>query len=105
MGQSYGQDHQWEYDVMVKTTQDAINDVMEAWKTDDDLKESAKACPGAFCVIVLVENYYPESGKTYFKYDNYRVVVGPKDNIDKLKTTFADKMKGTFNAIIREQAI
>jgi len=79
--------------------------VMEAWKTDDDLKESAKACPRAFCVIVLVENYYPESGKTYFKYDNYRVVVGPKDNIDKLKTTFADKMKGTFNPIIREQAI
>lgn len=79
--------------------------VMEAWKTDEDLATTAKECPRAFCVIVLVENYYPESGNTYFKYDNFRVVVGAKENIEKLKTTFADKMKGTFNPIIREHAV
>lgn len=78
---------------------------MEGFKENEELATAAKACPRAFCVIVVVENYYPKLGKTLFKYDNYRVVVGPKDNIEKMKSIFSDKMKGCFNPVIREQAI
>lgn len=79
--------------------------VMEDFTKNEELAKEAKDCPRAFCVIVVVENFYPSTGKTYFKYDNYRVVVGPKDNIEKLKTIFDEKMKGCFEPIIREQAI
>lgn len=79
--------------------------VLEGFKEDESLKENAKGCPRAFCVIVFQENYLPSTGKTVFKYENYRVVVGPKEKIDNLKSTFEKEMKGSFKPIIREQAI
>lgn len=78
---------------------------LEGFTKDETLKETATGCPRAFCVVVLTQNYMPESGKTYTKYENYRVVVGPKAKIDSLKSTFEEKMKGSFTPIIREQAI
>lgn len=82
-----------------------IAKVFEGFTKDDELAESAKGCPRAFCVIVLQENFVPSSGKTVYKYQNYRVVVGPKDNIEKMKTKFADSVKGDFEVVLREQAI
>jgi len=78
---------------------------LEAFTKDDELKTHAEGCPRAFCVVVCAQDYIPATGKTLTKYENYRVVVGPKDKIEHLKTTFADKMKGSFKEIIREQAI
>lgn len=79
--------------------------VLDGFTKDEDLKKNAEGCPRAFCVIVCAQDYIPASGKTFFKYENFRVVVGPKDKIEALKSTFEDKVKGTFKPIIREQAI
>ena len=40
--------------------------------------------PRCFCVIVASSEYIPNSGKTYTKYENYRVLVGKKETIDKI---------------------
>jgi len=40
-----------------------------------------------------------------FKYENYRVVVGPKEKIENMKTIFEKEMKGSFKPIIREQVV
>lgn len=79
--------------------------VLEGFAKDEELKKTADGCARAFCVIVCAQDYIPATGKTLFKYENYRVVVGPKEKIDSLKATFADKMKGSFTPIIREQAV
>lgn len=39
------------------------------------------------------------------KYENYRVLVGPKDNLEKIKGILAEKLNGTFEVILREQAM
>jgi len=80
----------------------AIGTVLEGFTKNDALKEMATGCPRAFCVVVLQENFYPNTGKTLFKYENYRVVVGPKENIDKMKELFENEVKGSFTPIIRE---
>jgi hypothetical protein len=82
-----------------------IAKVFEGFTKDDELAESAKGCPRAFCVIVLQQNFVPSTGKTVYKYQNYRVVVGPKDNVEKMKTKFADNVKGDFEVVLREQVI
>jgi len=46
--------------------------------------------------------YSPKTGNFIGKYDNYRVLVGPKDNLEKIKTIFDEKVKGTFEVILRE---
>jgi len=78
---------------------------LEGFAKDDSMKDAADKCPRAFCVIVLNQNYMPATGKSYTKYENYRVLVGPKEKIDGLKATFEEKMKGSFKTILREQAI
>jgi hypothetical protein len=80
-----------------------IGPILEGFTKNEELATQAKGCPRAFCVIALQENYFPNTGKTLFKYENYRVVVGPKDNIDGLKATFEKKLTGnSFTPIIRE---
>jgi len=39
------------------------------------------------------------------KYENYRVLVGSQDNIDKLKAKIDEKVKGSFKVVLREQAM
>ena len=82
-----------------------IAKVFEGFTKDEELGEAAKGCPRAFCVIVLQQNYVPNTGKTVSKYQNYRVVVGPKDNLEKMKAKFAESVQGDFEVVLREQAI
>jgi len=79
--------------------------ILEGFAKDESMKDAADKCPRAFCVIVLAQNYMPATGKSYTKYENYRVLVGPQDKIDGLKSTFEEKVKGSFKTILREQAI
>lgn len=90
---------------VLKRELDANKLVLEGFTKDEDLKKNAEGCPRAFCVLVCAQDYMPATGKTLTKYENFRVVVGPKDKIEHLKTTFEEKVKGTFKPIIREQAI
>jgi len=39
------------------------------------------------------------------KYENYRVLVGSQENIDKLKLKIEEKVKGKFKVVLREQAM
>lgn len=69
------------------------------------LKENVKDFPRAFCVMVAQQELTPETGESKTTYDNYRVLVGPKDELEKVKGHLAEKVKGNFKLILREQAI
>jgi len=56
----------------------------------------------AFCVLVLQMRYSPKTGNFIGMYDNYRVLMGPRDNIDKIKTIFDEKVIGTFEVRLQE---
>lgn len=43
------------------------------------LKENVKDFPRAFCVMVAQQELSPMTGESKTTYDNYRVLVGPKD--------------------------
>ena len=58
--------------------------------------------PRCFCVMVYDQVYVPGLGKTFHKFENYRVLVGPKANLDSLKATFDEKVKGSFEIQLRE---
>jgi len=58
----------------------------------------------AFCVLVLQMRYSPKTANFIGKYDNYRVLTGPKDSIDKVKTIFEEKVNGSFEIILQEKA-
>lgn len=82
---------------------DEFKEVAAAFQKDEALKEHAKKCPRAFCVMVFESKYKNKKFATDFK--NYRVVVGPQENIDALKKTFEEKVRGSFEVVLREQAI
>lgn len=82
-----------------------IKTVFEGFTKDEGLVETCKAMPRAFCVIVLQQEYSPITEKTLMKYENYRVLVGPQDSIDKAKAVFEEKVKGSFAVVLREQAV
>jgi hypothetical protein len=67
--------------------------------------ELVKGFMRAYCVIVLEMNYSPKTGEFLGKYLNYRVLVGPKDNLEKVKTVLSEKVNGTFEVVLREQAM
>jgi len=67
--------------------------------------ELAKGFMRAFCVIVIQMKYSPKTGEFVGKYENYRVLVGPKDNLEKIKTKLDEQVKGTFEVVLREQGI
>lgn len=83
----------------------AATAAIEELTKDEDVKTIAQQCPRAFCVIVVDRQFNPNTGKTVVKYENYRVLVGSQENIDKLKTKIDEKVKGKFKVILRENAI
>jgi len=50
-------------------------------------------------------NYSPKTNEFIGKYENYRVLVGAKDNLEKVKTKLEEQVKGSFKVVLREQAI
>jgi len=46
--------------------------------------------------------YSPKTEEFMCKYENYRVLVGPKDNLEKVKEKLAEKVKGSFEVVMRE---
>jgi len=58
----------------------------------------------AFCVMVFNQTYVPKTGKTVGKYENYRVLVGPQAALDAVKPVLEEKVKGSFEVVLREQA-
>ena len=79
-----------------------VDQEMEAIKgalskfTKNKVFAKTNSCPRAFCMVILQENYYPNTGKTLFKYKNYRNIVGPQEQIDLLLKTFENQIKGSF---------
>lgn len=59
----------------------------------------------AFCVITLEMSYSPKTQEFLGQYKNWRVLVGPKDNLEKVKTKIEDSVKGSFEVVLREQAL
>jgi len=79
--------------------------VFEGFTKDEEMGELAKGFMRAFCVIVLQNHYTPKTGEFVGKYQNYRVLVGPKDNLEKIKTKLDESVKGSFEVVLREQGI
>ena len=46
----------------------------------------------------------PKTDNFIGKYDNYRVLSGPRNSIDKVKTIFDEKVNGSFEIILQEKA-
>ena len=61
--------------------------------------------PRAFCVMVLQDKVNVKTGTSSLKYDNFRVLVGPQENIDKLLTWMDEHVKGDFKVQKRTQAM
>lgn len=70
-----------------------------------DLKETVEKFPRAFCVMVASEELNVESGEKTSKYENFRVLVGPGDELEKVKSHLEEKVKGSFKLILREHAL
>jgi len=68
--------------------------VNEGYFSNEDLKTAANGLMRAFCVIVLQTRYL--SDKTVSQYQNYRVLVGAKDGIDKYSAAFENDLKGSW---------
>ena len=64
-------------------------------KADQRLKDNSAGLMRAFNVLVLEQRIMP-SGKATAKYQNYRVLMGKQDAIDKVKPVLEEHMKGTF---------
>lgn len=61
--------------------------------------------PRCFCVLVCDQQYTPNTKKTVVKYENYRVLVGSQENIDKMNASIKEKVNGKFNVVERFQAM
>ena len=56
----------------------------------------------AFCVLLYQSKYDPTTGKTTHKYENYRVLVGQNWGVDTVKAILEEKVKGSFEVVLRE---
>ena len=56
-----------------------------------------------FCVLIIEENYDSKTGKVECKFNNHRVIVGLKEQVDTYKKLFEDNVKGSFE--LKVQAI
>lgn len=84
---------------------DAFTAVGTALQADEKIKEHAKKMPRAFCVMVFNQQYVPKTGETHGKYENFRVLVGPKDDLEATKAILDERVKGSFEVVLREQAM
>jgi len=79
----------------------AVNKEMDdfrgiAAEMQKELGDNAKGMMRDFCVLVLNQQFMPNSGKWYGKYDNYRVLVGSQAKIDACNNLIKEKVKGSF---------
>jgi len=84
---------------------DDFKTIAAEFQKDAELKAHAKAMPRCFCVMVYENTYNPYTGKSTGDYKNYRVLVGPQDKINVVKAKFEEKVKGTFEVVLREHAV
>merc|ERR1711959_671723 len=70
-----------------------------------DLKETCKDFPRAFCVMVASTELTPATGATKTTYQNFRVLVGPKDDLEKVKEHLEKNVTGSFKVVLREHAL
>ena len=54
--------------------------------------------------MVFENTYDPYTGKSNGDFKNYRVLVGPQASIDAVKKTVEEKVKGSFEVVLREHA-
>jgi len=73
----------------------AFKTVCSGFQKDKELQKVAKGMQRSFCVIVLQTAFDPKTGKSLSKYENYRVLVGKQESIDKLSAAF-QAVQGTF---------
>lgn len=59
----------------------SLKPVMEGMNVDVEITKLTSGFRQAFCVLTLEMRYCPNSGTFLGKYDNYRVLMGPKDKI------------------------
>ena len=89
----------------INTEMDGFKAVAEGLQADAELKELAKKCPRAFCVMTFTQKYNPKTQSLLGSYKNYRVLVGPSATLATVKATLDEKVKGSFEVVLREQAI
>jgi len=87
-----------------------MNQEIESFKTQQpelykELKDDVSNFMRAFCVMVGSEKLNPATGKFTVDYKNYRVLVGPKEPLEKVKAVLNEKVKGSFEIVLREQAL
>ena len=82
---------------------DTLHAVFEGFTKDEEMIKSAETLQRAFCVLVLEMRYSPKTGSFIGKYDNHRVLQGPKASIDKIKAAFDEKVIGSFEVLSREK--
>lgn len=54
--------------------------------------------------MVFENTYNPYTGKSVGDFKNYRVLVGPQAAIDAVKAACEEKVKGSFEVVLREHA-
>jgi len=84
---------------------DAFKEVGKELQASDALKEHAKKMPRCFCVMTFEDSYDPYTDKHKGEFKNFRVLVGPQDSINAIKSAFDEKVKGSFEVVLREHAV
>jgi hypothetical protein len=55
--------------------------------------------------MVFTQKYNPVSKEVKGQFQNYRVLAGPAADLEKLKGILAEKVTGSFELVLREQAM
>lgn len=84
---------------------DQYKELAESMQQDAEIKALVAKFPRAFCVMVFTQRYNPVSKEVKGQYQNYRVLVGPQADLETLKGILAEKVKGSFELVLREQAM
>lgn len=74
---------------------DEFKKVAKGFQENEELKTACNDMQRAFCVIVYQQDFHPNK-KVYQSYENFRVLVGKKENVEKLKEAFEKDVKGSF---------
>jgi len=77
--------------------------VFEDLTKDEEILKLSANMQKASSILVLMMRYTPITEKFIGKYENERRLEGPQDNINKLKTVFDEKVKGSFEVILKEK--
>jgi len=65
----------------ISTEIEGLKPVMEGLNQDAEITKLTSSFKAAFCVLVLTMRYCPNTDSFLGKYENFRVLVGPKDKI------------------------